>query len=147
MKFSYTLIPIRHLKLKKIKELAFPYFKEVFDIIDDVLVKLNISYYLIGASVVALELLKGGIKLSCGTKDIDFAIMIASIQEFEAVVEVLLKYGFNKVEAPWMQYNDKFNIAIDLLPFGEIEKKFTIQFNERYTYLDDLGFIEVLQES
>ena|SRR5690606_5718760 len=129
------------------KELAIPYFKEVFDIIDDVLVKLNIPYYLIGASAVALELLKGGIKPSRGTKDIDFAIMISSIQEFEAVVEALLKYGFNKVEAPWTFYNDKFNIAIDLLPFGEIEEKFTIQFNERYTDLHVLGFSEVLQES
>lgn len=129
------------------KELAIPYFKEVFDIIDDVLVKLNIPYYLIGASAVALELLKGGIKPSRGTKDIDFAIMISSIQEFEAVVEALLKYGFNKVEAPWTLYNDKFNIAIDLLPFGEIEEKFTIQFNERYTDLHVLGFSEVLQES
>tara|TARA_R110000744_G_scaffold56588_1_gene119330 strand:- start:3897 stop:4745 length:849 start_codon:yes stop_codon:yes gene_type:complete len=129
------------------KELAIPYFKEVFDIIDDVLLKLNIPYYLIGASAVALELLKGGIKPSRGTKDIDFAIMIASIQEFEAVVEALLKYGFNKVEAPWTLYNDKFNIAIDLLPFGEIEEKFTIQFNERYTDLHVLGFSEVLQES
>lgn len=129
------------------KELAIPYFKEVFDIIDDVLVKLNIPYYLIGASAVALELLKGGIKPSRGTKDIDFAIMIASIQEYEAVVEALLKYGFNKVEAPWTLYNDKFNIAIDLLPFGEIEEKFTIQFNERYTDLHVLGFSEVLQES
>ncbi|ALJ04492.1 hypothetical protein APS56_04760 [Pseudalgibacter alginicilyticus] len=129
------------------KELAIPYFKEVFDIIDDVLVKLNIPYYLIGASAVALELLKGGIKPSRGTKDIDFAIMISSIQEFEAVVEALLKYGFNKVEAPWTLYNDRLNIAIDLLPFGEIEEKFTIQFNERYTDLHVLGFSEVLQES
>lgn len=129
------------------KELAIPYFKEVFDIIDDVLVKLNIPYYLIGASAVALELLKGGIKPSRGTKDIDFAIMISSVQEFDAVVEALLKYGFNKVEAPWTLYNDKFNIAIDLLPFGEIEEKFTIQFNERYTDLHLLGFSEVLQES
>ncbi len=129
------------------KELAIPYFKEVFDCIDNVLVKLNVPYYLIGASAVALELLKGGIKPNRGTKDIDFAIMISSIQEFEAVVEELLKYGFNKVEAPWTLYNNKFNIAIDLLPFGQIEEKFTIQFNERYTDLHVLGFSEVLQET
>lgn len=129
------------------KELAIPYFKEVFDCIDEVLVTLKVPYYLIGASAVALELLKGGIKPSRGTKDIDFAIMISSIKEFEAVVEELLKYGFNKVEAPWTLYNDKFNIVIDLLPFGEIEEKFTIQFNERYTDLHVLGFSEVLQET
>lgn len=129
------------------KELAIPYFKEVFDCIDEVLVKLNVPYYLIGASAVALELLKGGIKPSRGTKDIDFAVMVSSIKEFEAVVDELLKYGFNKVEAPWTLYHDKFNSVIDLLPFGEIEEKFTIQFNERYTDLHVLGFSEVLQET
>ncbi|WP_147676323.1 nucleotidyl transferase AbiEii/AbiGii toxin family protein [Algibacter pacificus] len=127
------------------KQLSIPYFKEVFDCIDKVMIKLNVPYYLIGASAIALELLKEGIKPSRGTKDIDFAIMIASLQEFETIVEELSNYGFNKVEAPWTLYNDKFNIVIDLLPFGEIEENFTINFNERYTDLHVLGFSEVLQ--
>ena len=54
--------------------------------------------------------------------------------------------GFNKVAAPWTLYNDKYNIVIDLLPFGEIEENFTVNFNERYTDLHVLGFSEVLQE-
>lgn len=128
------------------KELAIPYFKEVFDCIDEVMLKLNVPYYLIGASAISLELLKDGIKPSRGTKDIDFAIMISSIKEFETIVEKLGSYGFNKVEAPWSLYNDKFNIVIDLLPFGEIEERFTVNFNERYTDLHVLGFSEVLQE-
>ena len=111
------------------KQLSIPYFKEVFDCIDKVMIKLNVPYYLIGASAIALELLKEGIKPSRGTKDIDFAIMIASLQEFETIVEELSSYGFNKVEAPWTLYNDKFNVAIDLLPFGEIEENFTISMN------------------
>ncbi|APY10428.1 hypothetical protein BWZ22_03860 [Seonamhaeicola sp. S2-3] len=127
------------------KQLSIPYFKEVFDCIDKVMVKLNVPYYLIGASAIALEILKKGIKPSRGTKDIDFAIMIASLQEFETIVKELSNYGFNKVEAPWTLYNDKFNIVIDLLPFGEIEENFTINFNERYTDLHVLGFSEVLQ--
>ncbi|TXD83638.1 hypothetical protein ESY86_08845 [Subsaximicrobium wynnwilliamsii] len=98
------------------------------------------------ASAVALELLKGGIKPSRGTKDIDFAIMVSSIQEFESIVKELSNYGFNKVEAPWTLYNDKFNIVIDLMPFGEIEEKFTVNFNERYTDLHVLGFSEVLEK-
>ncbi|WP_339917418.1 nucleotidyl transferase AbiEii/AbiGii toxin family protein [Yeosuana marina] len=127
------------------KQLSIPYFKEVFDCIDKVMIKLNVPYYLIGASAIALELLKDGIKPSRGTKDIDFAIMISSIQEFESIVEELSNYGFNKVKAPWTLYNDKFNVAIDLLPFGEIEENFTINFDERYTDLHVLGFSEVLQ--
>ncbi|MCK0136963.1 MULTISPECIES: nucleotidyl transferase AbiEii/AbiGii toxin family protein [unclassified Arenibacter] len=129
------------------KELSIPYFKEVFDCIDEVMKKLKIPYYLIGASAIALELLKDGVKPSRGTKDIDFAIMISSIKEFEAVVSELTEHGFNKVEAPWTMYNPQFNIVIDLLPFGEIEENFTINFNERYTDLHVLGFSEVLEES
>lgn len=128
------------------KELAIPYFKEVFNIIDEVMIKLNVPYYLIGASAIALELLKEGIKPSRGTKDIDFAIMISSIKDFEIIVEELEKYGFNKVEAPWTLYHPKYNVAIDLLPFGEIEENFTINFNERYTDLHVLGFREVLKD-
>jgi len=128
------------------KELAIPYFKEVFDCIDEVMIKLNVPYYLIGASAVALNLLRDGIKPSRGTKDIDFAIMISSIQEFESIVEELVKFGFNKVQAPWTLYHPKFNTVIDLMPFGEIEEKFTVNFNQRNTYLHVLGLTEVLQE-
>jgi predicted nucleotidyltransferase len=128
------------------KELAIPYFKEVFDCIDEVMIKLNVPYYLIGASAVALNLLRDGIKPSRGTKDIDFAIMISSIQVFESIVEELIKFGFNKVEAPWTLYHHDYNTVIDLLPFGEIEEKFTVNFNQRNTYLHVLGLTEVLQE-
>jgi hypothetical protein len=67
------------------KELAIPYFKEVFDIIDEIMIKHSVPYYLIGVSAIALELLKKGIKPSRGTKDIDFAIMISSLDEYENI--------------------------------------------------------------
>lgn len=129
------------------KELAIPYFKEVFEIIDEVLTKREIPYYLIGVSAIALELLQDGIKPSRGTKDVDFAIMISSLTQFEEVVSDLEKFGFNKVKAPWTIYHPKYNAAVDLLPFGEIEENDTINFNERYTDLHVLGFKEVLEET
>ncbi len=132
---------------KTYKELAIPYFNEVFNIIDITLLKLNIPYYLVGVSAVALELLKAGIKPSRGTKDIDFAIMIGSLAEFEYVVVELEVAGFNKVKAPWTLYHPKYNIAIDLLPFGQIEENDTANFNERYTDLHVLGFKEVMQHA
>lgn len=127
------------------KELAIPYFKEVFNIVDEVLTKRCIPYYLVGVSAIALELLQDGRKPSRGTKDIDFAIMISSLEDFENVVADLEHFGFNKVEAPWTVYHPKYNIAIDLLPFGEIEENYTINFNERFTDLHVLGFKEVLE--
>lgn len=53
------------------KELAIPYFKEVFQIIDEVLSKRRIPYYLVGVNATALELLEKGHKPSRGTKDIE----------------------------------------------------------------------------
>ncbi|MFD2907527.1 hypothetical protein ACFSX9_02145 [Flavobacterium ardleyense] len=133
---------------KTYKELAIPYFNEVFNIIDQVLVKLEIPYYLVGVSAVALNLLRDGIKPSRGTKDIDFAIMISAMKEFEQVIKELESEGFNKVEeAPFTLYHSKYNTAIDILPFGQIEENDTINFNERYTDLHLLGFKEVLQHA
>lgn len=132
---------------KTYKELAIPYFNEVFTIIDETLSHLKIPFYLVGVNAVALELLKDGIKPSRGTKDIDFAIMISSLAEFEKVVSHLETAGFNKAKAPWTLYHPKYNTAIDLLPFGQIEENDTVNFNERYTDLHVLGFKEVLEHA
>lgn len=129
------------------KELAIPYFKEVFEIIDQVMIKHSVPYYLIGVSAIALELLKKGTKPSRGTKDIDFAIMISTLEEYEGISSSLQGEGFNKVKAPWTFYSDKYNVAIDILPFGEIEEKDTVKFNERYSDLHILGFKEVLEDA
>jgi len=129
------------------KELAIPYFKESFDCIDEVMKELKIPYYLIGVSAIALELLKEGIKPSRGTKDIDFAVMISSMKDYEQISAALVAKGFNKVAAPWTFYSDVYQVAIDLLPFGEIEENHTVNFNERYTDLHVLGFREVLEEA
>lgn len=129
------------------KELAIPYFKESFDCIDEIMQELNVPYYLIGASAIALEMLKKGIKPSRGTKDIDFAVMISSMSEYESISSALESRGFNKVSAPWTFYSDTYNVVIDLLPFGEIEEYFTANFNERRIDLHVLGFKEVMEEA
>lgn len=129
------------------KELAIPYFKESFDVLDEVMRKLKIPYYLIGVNAIALELLKKGIKPSRGTKDIDFAVMISSIREYEQIGDALGSKGFHKVAAPWTFYSDKFKVALDILPFGEIEEKNTANFTDRHVDLHMLGFQEVLEEA
>jgi len=129
------------------KDLAIPYFKKVFEIIDKIMKEHSVPYYLIGVNAIALELLKKGIKPSRGTKDIDFAIMISSIEEYESISVSLQKEGFNKVKAPWTFYADKYNVAVDILPFGEIEEKDTAKFTERYSDLHILGFNEVLEDA
>lgn len=129
------------------KELAIPHFKQVFEIVDGIMVKLGIPYYLIGASAIALELLKKGVKPSRGTKDIDFAIMISSLEQYDKLRESLKEFGFNGVKAPWTFYSEEYNVVLDILPFGEIEEQDTLSFTERYTDLHVLGFKEVLSNS
>jgi len=129
------------------KELAIPHFRETFNCIDEVMQELNIPYYLIGVSAIALELLKQGIKPGRGTKDIDFAVMISGMHEYENITYALEARGFHKVAAPWTFYSDQLKVAIDLLPFGEVEEQHTINFNERNTDLHLLGFREVMEEA
>lgn len=129
------------------KELAIPYFKEVFDLIDKVLVKEGVPYYLVGVTAIALELLKTGKKPSRGTKDIDFALMVSSMAQYDQVVELLVKEGFKKVKMPWTIYHYDYDVAVDLLPFGQVEENETISFQKRYSDLHVLGFREVLENA
>ena len=129
------------------KELAIPYFKEVFEIIDEIMQKHKIPYYLIGVNAIALELLKEGIKPSRGTKDIDFAVMISSGEDYKKITKDLEEKNFTKVKAPWTFYNKAFNAVIDVLPFGEIEQEFTQNFDKRQIDLHVVGLKEVLEDS
>lgn len=129
------------------KALAIPHFETVFRLIDEVMIKHQIPYYLIGATAIALEYLERGQKVPRGTKDIDFAIMVSSLSQYEEIIKDLVDKGFRKAKAPWTLYFEKENIAIDILPYGEIEENDTVNFNERYSDLHVLGFKEVLENS
>ena len=128
------------------KELAIPYFKEVFDIIDSIMKKHNTPFYLVGVNAMDLELLKRGVKPSRATKDIDFAVMISSLEDYQKIADDLLAYSFTKVEAQWTFYSEKFNVVVDVLPFGEIEEEFTQKFHQRNIDLHVLGMKEVLSD-
>ena len=129
------------------KELTIPYFKEVFQIIDEVLTEHGTPYYLIGASAIALEMLKYGIKPARGTKDIDFALMISHVDEYDIILDSFIKHGFVKVAAPWTIRHPDYKIIIDLLPFGKIEDNFSVNFKDKDIDLHVLGFTEVMEDS
>jgi predicted nucleotidyltransferase len=109
------------------RDLAIPYFLEVFQIVDEV-VKINEApYYLIGVNATDIQLLKQGIKPSRGTKDIDFAVMVSTFQEYDKIMNDLIARGFNKVKDTAITlYNPTYNVAIDVLPFGQIEELYTL---------------------
>jgi predicted nucleotidyltransferase len=132
---------------KSYKELGVPYFREIFDLLDETFKSRGIPYYLLGATAISLELLKDGIKPSRGTKDIDFAIMVSSYADYKGLIEELKEKGFVNVTDPWTFYHKRFNIAIDILPFGEIEENNTVNFNERNIDFHVLGMSTILSSA
>jgi predicted nucleotidyltransferase len=128
------------------KQLTVPYFKEIFDIIDQIMISRGHPYYLIGANAVALELLQDGIPPYRGTKDIDFAVMISNMDEYDDLMAEVVKNGFNAIkDVPHRVYHPGYNVAIDILPFGQVEQEFTVRFSDRKTELHVLGFSEVMK--
>ncbi|HZJ79725.1 MAG TPA: nucleotidyl transferase AbiEii/AbiGii toxin family protein [Dysgonamonadaceae bacterium] len=129
------------------KELSTPYFKETFDCIDEIMNLHKTPFYLIGANAIALELLKEGIKPTRGTRDIDFAVMVSNMDDYEKICQDVIKKGYNRVDENYRFYSEKRNIVIDIQPFGQIEEQYSDSFIERKIDLHLLGFKEVLEES
>ncbi len=129
------------------RDLAIEYFLEVFKLVDQVMKDNKAPFYLIGVNATDIQLLKEKIKPSRGTKDIDFAVMVPSFSIYNKIKEDLTTHGFNPTKDIYTLYHQKFNVAIDLLPFGEIEENDTINFTERSVDLVVLGFKETLEEA
>ena len=125
------------------KQYSFAHHEEVYTILEKVFSKYDIKYYLIGANARDVQLYKKGIKPSRATGDIDFAIMVPDIETYDTLFTELCNRGFLKAKEPHRLYYKKTNTAIDLLPYGEIEEAYTVNFVERNLVLSVLGFREV----
>ena len=129
------------------KDLAIPYFGEMFRLIDEVLRQHETPYYLIGANAISLQLLRQGEAPLRATKDIDFAVMVSSFAQYDAIKSDLVTRGFQVLRLPFTLYHTEHQVVIDLLPFGGIEENDTVNFTERQVDLVVLGFKETLSET
>lgn len=125
------------------KDYSFADHREVYTILENVFSKFGIQYYLIGANARDVHLYKEGIKPNRGTADIDFAIMVPDFKVYDAIFNKLCEVGFRKVKEPYRLIFDKVNTVLDLMPYGEIEEDYTVNFDERVLSLSVLGFKEV----
>ncbi len=125
------------------KELT-PWFKEVFNLVDESCRELNAPLYLIGAQARHFHLAEKGIKPSRGTMDIDFALMLPDMNIYEKLLNSLLNKGFRKAAEPYRIIHDATNTVVDLLPFGKVEETGTVKFTDRKTELSVVGMKEVL---
>jgi predicted nucleotidyltransferase len=128
---------------KTYRELSWPYFKEVFLILDSICHELGIEYYLIGAQARNFHLLESGIEPNRGTKDIDFAVMLPEMESYDKMKNLLVSKDFREVKEPYRLIHDPSNTVIDLLPFGKIEEEETVKFTDRETELSVIGMKEV----
>lgn len=125
------------------KDYSFADHGEVYTILENVFSEFGIQYYLIGANARDVHLYKKGIRPNRGTADIDFAIMVPDFEVYDAIFNKLCELGFRKVNEPYRLIFDKTDTVLDLMPYGEIEENYTVNFDERELSLSVLGFKEV----
>lgn len=119
--------------------------KEVIKSMEEAFNYFGISFYLIGARARDLWLQKHKIKPPTATRDIDFAVLISDIKEFDDLSKYLVdEKGFKSFsEAPHRFIFIKNDFIIDLLPFNETGTYY-INFKDKFnTRINVLGFKEV----
>lgn len=112
------------------KDYSFANHKEVYQALEEVFIKHDIIYYLVGANARDVQLYKAGIKPTRGTADIDFAVMVPDFQVYDLIFEELCKRGFRKTNENYRLIYDKTNTVLDLMPYGKIEQDYTVNFDE-----------------
>ncbi len=129
-----------------INHYLFEKHKEAFTLLLDVFNAFQLNYFLIGAQARDIHFLSKGIEPSRGTRDIDFAVMVDSIDQYNALINALKAKGFEETKDPFRLNWKKGETVIDLLPFGQIEENYTVSFNEREIELFVLGYKELNEE-
>lgn len=128
------------------KQFAFEGHKEAFQSLVSVFEAFSIRYYLIGAQARNVHFYRQGIQPMRGTRDIDFAVMVDTMEDYNHLKNELLKKGFETTLDPY-RLNWKHGMTvIDLLPFGQIEQDYTVNFDERDIELSVIGYRELNEE-
>ncbi len=129
------------------KDYSFANHGEVYQILEEVFTSHNIKYYLIGANARDVQLYKAGLKPARNTADIDFAVMVPDFEKYDMLFDELCSRGFKKATESYRLVYDKTNTILDLLPYGEIEQDYTVNFDARDISLSVLGFKEVGEQA
>jgi predicted nucleotidyltransferase len=127
------------------KEYSFADHKEVYLKLEEVFRRFDAHYYLIGANARDVQLYRAGKKPNRGTADIDFAVMLPSMEVYDEIRVHLKTIGFEEAygKMPYRLFYPESNTVIDLLPYGEFAQENTIHFKERNMELSIVGFQEV----
>ena len=131
---------------RNIHNYAFTAHQEAFTSLLQVFNEFPIRYFLIGAQARDVHFYQKGIKPTRSTRDIDFAVMVESMKEYQDLFEKLTSNGFEGTQDPYRLVWGKGQTIIDLLPYGQIEENHTVNFDQREISLSVLGFRELNDE-
>jgi predicted nucleotidyltransferase len=128
-----------------LKQISLEHLKEVLDVLEEVFAELNIDFYMIGAIAKEYWYTQGNKRMR-QTKDVDFAVFVASHEEYEAVLNRLKDHHFvNTRENAFVMISPQ-GIQVDLLPFGAIAIDEGVELTgEGMTSIRVNGFNEVYQ--
>lgn len=126
------------------RELQVPALADAYALVEGVMREHGVPCFLIGAHAIFLQLAADGQRPSRGTADIDFAVMLESMERYDAVRATLLERGFNATPLPWTLYHQALNVAVDVLPFGEVAPHGHAPFTALQHSFVVLGFSEAL---
>ena len=133
-----------------INNLPDKHLKELIINLDNAFRKFGIDFYLIGARGRDLWFSIHNIRPKRFTYDVDFAVLVSDIKEFDQLIQYLEKTGDFSIhqKEPYRLVFIKNNYLIDLLPFGDIELASYIHFADRFdTKISVLGLKEVFDKS
>ncbi|RBQ11540.1 nucleotidyl transferase AbiEii/AbiGii toxin family protein [Pedobacter miscanthi] len=117
--------------------------KAVFDTLEDTFKANGIDFYMIGAIARNIWYAKGDVKFLT-TKDVDFAVMIGSREDYKNVREELFKRGYTESGTNAFVVISPEGLQIDLLPFGALEIDEEVKFEGKgLTSIKVNGFQEV----
>ncbi len=127
------------------KQINLTQLKGVLDVLQQVFMELDVDFYMIGA--IAREYwYKQGNKKIPQTKDVDFAVFVASREIYEAVRERLKDHQFATARENAFVMISPEGIQVDLLPFGAISLDDGVTITgEGMTSIRINGFAEVYQ--
>jgi predicted nucleotidyltransferase len=113
---SYLKKPIK-IKLEDLRQVG---LKDLFLILEEVFIKLDIQFYVLGALARDAWYAKEKIK-SRTTRDVDLALYVFSGDQYQNVINILKEtYDFVEVKNVPFRLQTPFGYTIDLIPFGEI---------------------------
>jgi len=106
----------------------------------------SVKYFLIGGLALDLHYHQKEVNPPRITRDIDFAVMVATWDEYERLKELMTNKGFEKTKEPYRLIWTADGTLVDLLPFGYLEKDHSVFFPGSEVEVVVRGFKEVMDE-